>query len=351
MKALILIGGLGTRLRPLTCTTPKPLLPIVNRPFLEYQLELLKRHGVKELIFCVSYMSHVFEDYFGSGKKWGLKINYVHEKEPLGTGGAIKNAEALIDEPLLVLNGDILTDIDLTSLKEFHKKNKAMATIALSRVKDPTIYGLVETDKKGKIQRFVEKPSWDEVTVNTINAGIYLLEPQVLDFIPKGNNFSVERGLFPDLLAKKLPLYGYIFKGYWLDIGSVDKYFQVHFDIMSRNVNFPVPGNMLSDNLWAEKQFRRKKYMELKGRLVCGKNVRIGEHVKITGNVCVGSNVSVGDRASISDSIILDNSRVEADVRMERTLIGKKCVIEANSTVSENTVLGDGTVIKQYSKI
>ena len=351
MKALILIGGFGTRLRPLTCTTPKSLLPIVNRPFLEYQLELLKRHGIREIILCVSYLSHIFEDYFGSGKKWGLKIQYVHEKEPLGTGGAIKNAEELIDEPLLVLNGDVLTDIDLISLKEFHKKNKAMATIALNRVKDPTIYGLVETDKKGKIQRFVEKPSWDEVTTNAINAGIYLFEPQVLDFIPKGKNFSVERGLFPDLLAKKLPLYGYIFKGYWLDIGSIDKYFQVHFDIMSRNVNFPIQGKMLLDNLWAKGKLRHGKYMELKGRLVCGKNVRIGDHVQFSGNVCVGNNVTLGDRVSITESIILDNSRIEEGVRIEKTLIGKKCVIGANSTVSENTALGDGSIIKQYSKI
>ncbi len=351
MKALILIGGLGTRLRPLTWTTPKPLLPIANRPFLEYQLDLIKRHGIKEVIFCVSYLSHVFEDYFGSGKKWGLKIEYVHEKKPLGTGGAIKNAQALINEPVLIFNGDILTDINLTAMRKFHEQNKSLVTIALSRVKDPTIYGLVETDKKGRIEKFVEKPSWDEVTVNTINSGVYLFEPEVLDFIPKGLNFSVERGLFPDLLIKKHPLFGYIFKGYWLDIGSVEKYLQANYDLMLRNVDFPIKGKRINDNLWAEKHLKYGKNMELKGRLVCGNNNRIGEYTQIQGNVCLGNNVVLGKGVYISDSIILDRTIVKEGVRIEKSIIGKNCLIEANSVINEGSVLGDKTVITKFSKL
>ncbi len=351
MKALILIGGLGTRLRPLTCTTPKPLLPIVNRPFLEYQFELIKRHGIKEVIFCVSYLSHIFENYFGTGKKWGLKIEYVHEKEPLGTGGAIKNASKLIDEPLLIFNGDILTDIDLSAMWRFHRQNKALVTIALNRVKDPTIYGLVETDQKGRIKRFTEKPAWDEVTTNTINSGVYIFEPEVLDHIPKGVNFSVERGLFPDLLAQKEPLFGYVFRGYWLDIGSLDKYFQAHFDLMSRNVDFPVKGKMIRENLWIGGHFKSGKFMDLKGHLVCGDNVKIGDNVQVSGNVCLGNRVFLGKGVNISNTVILDGTKIEEGAKIENSIIGKNCLIEANAVLSENTALGDGTIIKKYSKL
>lgn len=350
MKALILIGGLGTRLRPLTCFTPKPLLPIVNRTFLEYQFELLRKHGIKEVILCVAYLSHEFENYYGTGKKWGLKLRYVYEKEPLGTGGAIRNALKYITGSTLIFNGDILSDFDLSSMLKYHKTKKAFITIGLIRVKDPTIYGLVETDKTGKIERFLEKPSWDEITCNTVNAGIYIFEPDVLKFIPEGINFSVERGLFPNLLNQNFGLFGYSSSGYWLDIGTIEKYMQAHFDIMEGNIKFKLPGKKLNGNIWAGKNVKLGKHVEISGRFVCGDDVKVDDFVQIQGNVCVGDNVSIGQGSYIIDSVILDGNKIDKGVRLDRVLSGKDCTIEANATLSKTT-LSNGTIIRKYSRL
>lgn len=351
MKALILIGGMGTRLRPLTCQTPKPLLPIVNRPFLEYQFELLKRHGIKEVILCVAYLSDEFKKYFGAGKKFGMKLHYVHEKNPLGTGGAIQNAAKFIDDTVLIFNGDILTDINLSDMIAHHKKKKASLTIALTRVKDPTMYGLVEVDKNSRIERFLEKPSWDEINCNTINAGIYIFEPEILEYIPKGINFSVERGLFPDLLARGHGLYGFASKSYWMDIGTIDKYLQSHYDLISQDAKFSLSAKKYAKNTWAGKSPRWGKHIEVHGALVCGNNVKIGDFAQFHGNVCIGNNVTIGQGSFVSDSVILDDVKIAEGVRIERSLLGNNCVIEANSSLNPYTTLGDGTLIRKYSKL
>lgn len=351
MKALILIGGMGTRLRPLTCTTPKPLLPIVNRPFLEYQFELLKRHGINEVILCVAYLSDEFKKYFGTGKKWGMKLHYVHEENPLGTGGAIRNASKFIDDTVLIFNGDILTDINLSDMVAHHKNKKALITIALTRVKDPTMYGLVEIDKTCRIERFLEKPSWDEINCNTINAGIYLFEPEALEYIPEGINFSVERGLFPNLLAKGNGLYGFTSKSYWMDIGTVDKYLQSHDDVISHSVNFSLPGKKRFKNIWAGQSLKWGKHNEINGTLVCGNNVIVGDFVQFHGNVSLGNNVTIGQGSSISGSVILNSVSIGEGVRMDRSLIGSNCVIEANVSLNPYTTLGNETIIRKYSKL
>ncbi|MGA2091399.1 MAG: NDP-sugar synthase [Endomicrobiales bacterium] len=351
MKALILIGGLGTRLRPLTCSTPKPLLPIVNKPFLEYQIDLLKRHGITDVILCISYLSHVFENYFGNGEKWGVKISYVHEKNPLGTGGAIRNASHLLDGTTLIFNGDILTDIDLTRFIAYHRAKKSCVTIALTRVKDPTAFGLIETNKKGKIGQFLEKPSWDEVTCNTINAGIYLFEPTAVDRIPAGVHYSVERGLFPSLLENKIPLFGYTAPYYWMDIGTVEKYMQAHADVMSNKIQVGMSGRKHRENVIAGKRTRFGDDLDCKGTLVCGHNTKIDHTVTFTGSVSLGNKVKIGKGVVISDSIILDGTRIDEGVKLENVLIGKHCRIEANAILSPGTVLGDKTVIRRYSKL
>ena len=234
MKAMILIGGFGTRLRPLTCNTPKPLLPVINKPFLLYQIELIKKHGIKDIILCMAYLPLEFKRYFGDGKKFGVNISYAIEKMPLGTGGAIKNAEKYVDCPVLIFNGDVLTDLDLTDLIKYHKQKKSKATITLVEVDDPTSFGLVETNKNGNILQFLEKPSANQITCNTINAGTYIFEPEILKEIPENTVYSVERGLFPNLLNKKYPFYGFVYSGYWIDIGTMEKYLQVHHDLMNK---------------------------------------------------------------------------------------------------------------------
>ncbi|MEI8218993.1 MAG: NDP-sugar synthase, partial [Elusimicrobiota bacterium] len=339
MKALILIGGMGTRLRPLTCVTPKPLLPILNKPFLEYQIDLLKRHGITDVVFCVSYLPRSFKDYFGTGEKWGITIRYVHEKSPLGTGGAIRNAMHALKGTTLILNGDILTDIDVTKFIAYHRAKKACVSIALTRVKDPTAYGLIETDKNGKIGQFLEKPSWEEVTCNTINAGIYLFEPLALEHIPAGVHYSVERGLFPSLLEQNFPLFGYTAPYYWMDIGTVEKYMQAHADIMANRIKVAIAGKKCMKNVSAGKNVKFGDNLQCDGTLVFGDSVIIDDTVTFSGAVSLGNGVTIGKGTVISDSVILDGTRIGEGVRLEKVLIGKHCVVEPNAVISPGTVL------------
>jgi NDP-sugar pyrophosphorylase family protein len=351
MKALILIGGLGTRLRPLTCSAPKPLLPIVNKPFLEYQFELIKRHKIKEIILCLSYLPGEFKRHFGTGKKWGLKIHYVHETHPLGTGGAVRNALKHINQPVIIFNGDIFTDINISDMLKYHKKKKSFVTIGLTRVKDPTAFGLVETNKNGRIERFLEKPTWDEITCNTINAGTYIFEPQAVKHIPPKVNFSLERGLFPNLLENKFPMYGYTFNGYWLDIGTIEKYLQAHYDLLSDKMHFKVENHKHLHNIWYRKNLKCGKHVAVNGKVVCGANVKINDFVQIHGNVSLGSNITIGKGCYIKDSVLLDNIKIDDGVRIENSLIGKECRIEANAVLGPMTTLGNKSRIPKYSKL
>src|SRR5215218_3098308 len=237
MQALILAGGKGTRLRPLTVYTPKPVVPVCNRPFLLYQLDTLRRAGVTDVTLSLSYQPHKIEQQLGDGSDFGVKINYVVEPQPLGTAGAYKFAEDLIREPTVVFNGDILTDLDLKAVIREHNERQATATIVLTPVENPQSYGLVETEKDGRIRRFLEKPKADEITCNTINAGTYILEPKVLDFLPAGENYSFEYGLFPDLLRRGEAFYAHIpTRTYWIDIGTPERYLRVHSDLLANRV-------------------------------------------------------------------------------------------------------------------
>jgi mannose-1-phosphate guanylyltransferase len=231
MKAVLLIGGLGTRLRPLTLTTPKPLLPIAGQPFLAYQLDFLKRHGIIDIVLCTAYKAEDFRQTMGDGSRYGVHITYVHEQTALGTGGAIKNAEPYIDGPTLICNGDILMTLDLTELIRFHRDRKALATVSLTEVADPSAFGVVELAPDGRIQRFLEKPPPGTTTSKLINAGTYVFEKEIFSRIPAGEVYSAERGLFPGLLADGKPLFGKALSGYWLDVGTIEKYEQAQRDV------------------------------------------------------------------------------------------------------------------------
>ena len=233
MKAILLIGGLGTRLHPLTLTTPKPLLPIQDRPFLVYQLDFLQRQGFREIVLCTAYRAEDFRQAIGDGTRFGVKVSYVHEECALGTGGAIKNAEPHVDGPVLICNGDILMNLNLRELADFHKRRKAAATIALTKVDNPSAFGVVETDLDGRVQRFVEKPKPGETASHTINAGAYIFEKKIFSMIPPGTVYSVERQVFPALLDEHQPLYGKELAGYWLDVGTLEKYEQAQRDVAS----------------------------------------------------------------------------------------------------------------------
>jgi len=340
MKAIILIGGLGTRLRPLTCNIPKPLLPVMNKPFLLYQIELLKKHGIKDIILCMAYLPKAFKHFLGDGSRFGVKIVYAIEDVPLGTGGAIKNAEKYIDSPVLIFNGDVLTDVNLTELIKFHKGKKSKATITLVRVHDPSHYGLVETKPDGKILRFLEKPSLNEITCDTINAGVYIFNPEIFSEIPGGAVYSVERGLFPKLLEKKTPFYSYIYSGYWIDIGTTHKYLKVHKDMMS----------LMKKDIIGEKS-KVAAGVEITGRLILGSRSFIGSSSRVSGCVCIGNSVKIGRECQLFDCIILDGSEIGDCCKIEKSLVGRNCVLEDNVQLNSGCAIGDETIVRRYSKI
>ena len=240
MKAILLAGGKGTRLRPLTIHTPKPIVPIFGRPFLNYQIDLVKKlPEIDEVILSLNYQPRRIEEVFGHGDGLGVKISYVVEPAPLGTGGAVKYAGGALDETVVVFNGDVMTQVDLAAVLRLHRERKAKATIVLTPVENPTAYGLVETDPDGNVRRFLEKPKAEEITCDTINAGIYILEPETFDRIPKDTAWSIERSYFPSLVERRETFVAYVYRGYWIDIGTPEKYVQVHRDIMDHRFSAP----------------------------------------------------------------------------------------------------------------
>ncbi|MBI5245308.1 MAG: NDP-sugar synthase [Elusimicrobia bacterium] len=359
MKALILTGGQGLRLRPFTCQTPKPLLPVANLPFLAHQFALLRRHGIREAVVATAYRSEAFPRTFGDGRRFGLRIRYACEKSPLGTGGAVRNSAAALDpaEAFLVLNGDVLHDLDLTALLRAHRAKRAEASIALVRVKDPTLYGLVETAKDGRILRFIEKPSLDEISCRTVNAGAYVFEPSVVGRIPPGKPYSLERGLFPSLLEAGRPFYGCVTGGYWMDIGTVEKYLQVHLDILCeagagaalfRKARLRRRGAFLWE---AKARLAADAAHEGDGHVLVGAGASVAPLVRFSGSVCIGPGCVVERGAWLSDCVILGRSRIGRGARLSGCVVGHACVVEPNASIGPGRALGDGSVVKQYSQL
>jgi len=340
MKALILAGGEGTRLRPLTLALPKPVVPVVNVPFLRYQLELLRKHGVREVILSLGYQPQKIEAVLGEGSEIGMKIHYVVEQSPLGTGGAYKNAEALLDGPTIVFNGDILCDLDLTAVLNQHRSHQATATLVLTRVQNPSAYGLVETTDDGRIIRFLEKPSANEITCNTINAGTYILNPEVLQVIPRGENYSFERGVFPGLLRDQRPVYAYISEGYWIDIGTPQKYMQVHQDIVHRRFRPPMFLLAVAPSMAPTARVDQNSRF--------GSGVRIGELAKVQSSV-LGEGCSLGNNAIVESCVLWPGVSVGDNTRLVGCIVGRNCRIGRNAVIARGVVLGDDSVVTDYS--
>ncbi|MBI4051943.1 MAG: NDP-sugar synthase [Elusimicrobia bacterium] len=351
MKALILIGGLGTRLRPFTLDVPKSLLPIVNRPFLEYQLDPIRKAGIREVILCTAYRASLFKHTLGDGRRFGLKFHYIREEKPLGTGGAVKNAEKWITETTVVFNGDVLSGLNLKELIRTHQKNKAEATIALTRVKDPTLYGLVETSPDGKISRFLEKPSWDEVTTNTINAGTYVFEPSLTRLIPPGIPYSLERGLFPQLLSNGRRFHSHVAHGYWMDMGTVEKYLQAHLDILEGRTPFSPAGKRIRKSVWVSPSVRIGKEAEFEGKTVLGTGAQIGDFAKLSGNVVVGPRCRIGKGAQIENCVILAGTHIGDGARLQQCVVGSDCLIEPHVFIGPGRAVGDRSIIKKHSTL
>jgi mannose-1-phosphate guanylyltransferase len=337
MKGLILAGGKGTRLRPLTLNTPKPIVPVANEPFLLYQIDLLLSGGIDEVILSLSYQPRKIEDLLKDGTDYGIHIRYAVEGSPLGTGGAFKNAEEHIDSTTVVFNGDVLTGLDLSAVIAQHKKTGAVATIVLTPVENPSAYGLVETAADGSVQRFIEKPGPDEITCNTINAGVYVLEPSVLRHMPKGEPYSFERGLFPTLLENKESVQSFILDKYWIDIGTPKKYLEVHHDILAgRFKSRRIPQSATSSMV--------------DGNSIIDADVTIRPGAQITNSV-IGRNCKIEEGARVVDSVIWAGTTLDADSHVEGVILGKGCYVGRNAVLRPGVVLGDKTVVTDFSQL
>ena len=342
MQALILAGGKGTRLRPLTMHTPKPIVPIANQPFLLYQLELLKRADVRDVILSLSYQPQKIEDKLGDGSDFNVRVSYAVEASPLGTAGAYRNAASMISETTVVFNGDVLTDIDMNDVIRFHREQQAAATIVLAPVENPTAYGLVETEKDGRVRRFLEKPSPEEVTCNTINAGIYILEPRVLDYVPEGEPFMFEYGVFPQLLERKEPFFAYIWRGYWRDIGTASSYLQANLDVIAGRINLlePTPSPP-GEKFDATAEIQPPSAVDSSCTLKAG--------AKLINSV-VSRNCYIEERARIENSVVRGGTRIGAGSIVQNSVIGKGCHI-GRAVEIRNAVLGDKSVMTDYSSV
>ncbi|HHW13475.1 MAG TPA: NDP-sugar synthase [Firmicutes bacterium] len=349
MKGIILVGGRGTRLRPLTFLRPKPLVPVVNRPFLEYQLDLLRQCGVEEVVLCVNYQSRKLMRHFADGDRFGLTIRYAAEEQPLGTAGALKNAAAFLDsEPVVVLNGDILTNLDLCQVIQSHRESGAWVTLTLVEVDDPTRFGLVLLDRQGRVQRFLEKPSWDEVTARTINAGIYVLEPAVFDYIPGGREVSIERETYPQLLQRGVPVHGHVARCYWLDIGTPDKYLQAHWDILDQRLSVPVPGREVSPRLWFGRDVEVSPQATLVPPVVLGDRTVVRAGATVGPYSVLGAEVSVGEQAVVSQSVVGWRCVLGREVQVHGAVVDQESRLEECTAVdglllAAGSLLGRGT--------
>jgi NDP-sugar pyrophosphorylase family protein len=350
MKAILLAGGKGTRLRPLTLHTPKPIVPIFNRPFLHYQIDLLKQvPEIDEVILSLNYQPRRIEDIFGDGSDAGIKIRYVVEPAPLGTAGAVKYAGDKLTESVVVFNGDVLTQIDLAAVIRLHRERQARATIVLTPVENPSAYGLVETDDDGNIRRFLEKPKPEEITTNRINAGIYVLEPDTFDRIPSDVSWSIERSYFPSLIERNETFVAYVYDGYWIDIGTHEKYMQVHRDIMDGR--FSAAPFQNGDRRYISPQARIEDGATVEGPCFVDEGVVIKAGARIGPYTVLGKQTHVEEDARLNGAIVWANTRVSRDTSVGAALVGRNCHLGRNVTVTDGAVLGDRTTLTDYSTL
>jgi mannose-1-phosphate guanylyltransferase len=352
MKAVLLIGGEGTRLRPLTRNTVKAMVPILNKPFLEHMVSYLKAHGVDDIILALCYLPEHVERHFGDGSRYGVKLTYVMEEAPLGTAGAVKNAEAHLDDSFFVFNGDIFTDIDLRQMLSFHNDRGAKATIALTPVEDPSSYGVVETEDDGRVKRFVEKPPPGEATTNMINAGIYVLDREVLDDIPPNTRYMFEHDLYPQLLARGVPIYGFPSTGYWIDIGTPEKYLQVQCDLL-QGKGTTVLYSEHRDREWSSQAAETFIHptARIDGPVLVGSGCSIGPAVRITGPAVIGCGCRILDGATIEKAVLWQNVQVGKRANLEACILGDHTVIGDSSFVGRSSVIGDHMVLPQGSHL
>jgi mannose-1-phosphate guanylyltransferase/phosphomannomutase len=351
-------GGFGTRIHPLTINLPKPMIPLINRPIIAHIIELLKRHGINDLVLLLYHQPEMIKNYFGDGSEFGVHITYVTPLDDFGTAGAVKAAARHLGERFLIISGDLLTDFDLGKVLTFHQEHRAQVTITLTSVSDPLQFGVVITDKEGRITKFLEKPGWGEVFSDTINTGIYVVEPEVLDVIPEGENRDWAKDVFPLLLNRKAPLYGCRLEGYWADIGNPETYLETCRDIMLGRVDVHIdePPRSPEERIFISSDAQVDAAATLRGMVVLGDNTRVQGHARLT-NCVVGRNCRIEDGTELDGAVLWDNvtvragSRITAAVLGHAVRVGQGVVIEPGAVVADETTVGDEVQIRADVRI
>jgi mannose-1-phosphate guanylyltransferase/phosphomannomutase len=351
VKAVVMAGGEGTRLRPLTSNQPKPMVPIVGKPCMEHILELLKQHGLEDVIVTVAFMPQAIRSHFGNGDSLGLRIEYSVEESPLGTAGSVRLASDRLDETFVVISGDALCDVDLTDLIRFHRERQAAVTIGLKSVENPLEFGIVVTDDEGRVERFLEKPSWSQVFSDTINTGIYVLEPEVLRHIPTDRPYDFSKELFPLLLEMGRPMYGYVFEDYWQDIGNLDQFRQANFDALDERVRLDIRGIRLRGNVWLGEGVEVDDLDSIEGPAYLGNYCRVAPDATVGPYSVLGSSVTLLERARTERSVIDAATHIGRSARVEGAVIGRACDIRAHAHVHEGAAIGDEVTLGAQSAV
>jgi mannose-1-phosphate guanylyltransferase len=347
MQAVILVGGEGTRLRPLTSTIPKPVVPLVDRPFIAFMIEWLRRHGIEDVIMSCGFLATSVRNVLGDGSAFGIRLRFVEEPDPRGTAGALKFAESMLDERFLLLNGDVLTDIDLTAQLAQHERTGARATLALVPVEDPTAYGLVHLAEDHAVSDFVEKPSSDQIDTHMISAGAYVLERDVLELVPEGRNVSIEREVWPHLIGNGL--YGFPSESYWLDIGTPERYLKGTFDIIEGNVHTAVRERLGSDFMALAPDVLVEGRVIPPAVLEPGVRVAAGAHVGSL--VVLGQGVTVGEGSTVERAVIMNGTEVGAGCTLRDCIVAAGCRIGEGTQITDGAVLGEGVTIGAHNTV
>jgi mannose-1-phosphate guanylyltransferase/phosphomannomutase len=341
MKAVVMAGGEGNRLRPLTSNQPKPMVPVVGKPCMEHILELLREHEMNEVIVTVAFLPQAIRSYFGQGETLGMQIGYSVEESPLGTAGSVRLTAKQLDETFLVISGDALCDVDLSALVAFHKEKGAAVTIGLKSVENPLEFGIVVTDEEGRIERFLEKPSWGQVFSDTINTGIYVMEPEVLKHVPGDRPYDFSKELFPYLLEMGRPLYGYVMDGYWQDIGNLDQFRQANFDALEEKVRLNIPGIRIRGNVWLGEGVEIGELEQIEGPAYIGNYCRISPGATVGSHAVLSNSVTLRERTRVTRSVIDASTHIGRSALIEGAVVGRSCDIRAHVRIHEGVAIGD----------
>jgi mannose-1-phosphate guanylyltransferase/phosphomannomutase len=351
VKAVVMAGGEGTRLRPLTSNQPKPMVPVVGKPCMEHILELLREHGLTDVVVTVAFLPQAIRTYFGQGETLGMQIGYSVEESPLGTAGSVRLAAGQLDETFLVISGDALCDVDLSALVDFHRERGAAVTIGLKSVENPLEFGIVVTDEEGRIERFLEKPSWSQVFSDTINTGIYVVEPEVLRHVPTDRPYDFSKELFPYLLEMGRPLYGYVMDGYWQDIGNLDQFRQANFDALEENVRLNIPGIRIRGNVWLGEGVDIADLEQLEGPAYIGNYCRVAPGASVGSHSVLSNSVTLRERARTTRSVIDASTHIGRSSLIEGAILGRSCDIRSHVRIHEGVAVGDEVTIGSESVI